>query len=38
MDTEDDDPFQFNNMSISFKLALLTLIKNKIILEYEDEE
>lgn len=38
---EDDDDmgaFDINGGSISFKLALLTLIKNEIILEYDEEE
>lgn len=38
MDSESDDPFQLNSLSLSFKLALFTLIKNEIILEYDDEE
>jgi hypothetical protein len=40
---DDDDnggigSFSLNSQSISFRMALHTLIKNKIILEYEDEE
>lgn len=39
---EDDDDqlskFNMNGQSISFKIALYTLIKNEILLEYDEEE
>lgn len=39
-ENDDDDmgSFKMSNQSISFKIALHTLIKNEILLEYNDEE
>lgn len=39
-DEDDDDALKSfkDNQSISFKIALHTLIKNEILLEYDDEE
>lgn len=39
-ENEDDEisSFKMGNQSISFKIALYTLIKNEILLEYDEEE
>ena len=36
-DEDGGNPFSSNGQTTSFKLALLTLIKNEIILEYDEE-